>query len=307
MADEIEAAATVEVTPEAEVTQDATAPDPAPSDAAPEPEKAVEPDWRGDWREKMAGDDAKELKRLQRFQSPADVYKAHRELERKMSAGDIKAKLPEKPTDEQLTAWRKENGIPEKPEGYLDNLPKGLVIGDDDKPMLTGYLAEVHGENASPVIVAKTLDWYYRQQEEAIAARSAADVEAWKATEDELRGEWGGEYRLNQNSITAFLDAAGGDGDQSIKAMVGAARLPDGTKLLGNAAAVRWLAKMASDANPAGFVSPGSGVGQVESLQAERDGINKVMRENRPAYDKDEKMQARWRTLTDALDKLQSR
>ena len=268
-------------------------------------EKEVTPDWAADWREKMASGDEKELKRLQRFRSPVDVYKSARELEKKLSSGDIKAKLAADATEEQIAAWRKDNGIPDTPDGYLEKLPAGLVIGDDDKPMLESFLADVHGENAPPSVVAKALDWYYRQQEDQIAAQADADRGFKQAAEDALRAEWGGEYRGNLNSIMSFLDAAPPTDDGSpLKGLLMGARLSDGTLLGNNPAALKWLASLAQEANPAGFVQPNAGASQLNAVEDEINGIRKVMRESRHTYDKDEKMQERFRVLLTAQEKL---
>jgi len=296
------------------VAQETAAPEagaaenPAPAAASAEPEKAVAPDWPDDWRDKLAKGDEKARKRLDRFQSPADVLKSWQELERRMSAGEIKAKLPDNATDEQVAAWRKDNGIPEKPEGYLERLPKGLVIGDDDKPILEGYLARVHGKNASPEVVADTLDWYYAQQEEVIAAQAAADKAQEQAGADLLRAEWGGEYRSNINAVKSFLKSAPATDDgQLLGDLLMGARLADGTLFGNNPAALRWMARLAYDANPAGFVAPGAAASQIDAVTAELDTIRKTMREDRAAYDKNEKMQERFRQLLLAQEKLSAR
>lgn len=272
---------------------------------APAEEKAVAPDWPEDWRDKLAKGDEKARKRLDRFQSPADVLRSWQELEKRMSSGEVKAKLPDNATDEQLAAWRKDNGIPEKPDGYLDALPKGLVIGDEDKPLLEGYLARVHGKNVSPEVVAETLDWYYAQQEETIAAQAAADLEQEQATADVLRAEWGSEYRANINSIKAFLSSAPADdsGKPLFDLLMGG-RLADGTPVGSSPAALRWMARLASEANPAGFVSPGVGASQADSVAAEIAKIEGIMRSDRNAYNKDTKMQERLRVLYAAEEKL---
>lgn len=281
--------------------------DAKPADVVADASKEVVPDWAADWREKMAGGDEKELKRLSRFNSPVDVYKSARELERKMSAGEVKSKLPENATPEQLTAYRKDNGIPEKSDGYLESLPDGLVIGADDKPLISAYLEQVHGKNASPAVVAATLDWYYKTQETQIAELATADKAFRQSAEDTLRGEWGGEYRSNVNSIKAFLSEAGSSGDVPFNDLLMNARLADGQLLGSHPDALRWLARLANDANPSGFVSPAAGGSQADSIETEMTAIETKMRTDRRAYDKDEKMQARYRDLITAKERLASR
>lgn len=285
----------------AETTAHATAPETVL--AAPESSKPVTPDWAPDWREKMAGGDEKELARLGRFKSPVDVYRSNRELEKKMSAGP--AKLTADATPEQIAEFRKANGIPEKADGYLEALPKGLVIGDADKPMIEGFLNRVHGKNAPPEVVADAIDWYYGEQERIAAAQAQADKEFSLKSSDALREEWGGEFRANINSITAFLDAAPATDDGTpLKDLMMNARLGDGTRLGDNPAALKWLARLASDANPAGFVSPGAGGSQIESAEKELDGLKLRMRTDRAGWDKDAKAQARYMQLVSAIEKM---
>jgi hypothetical protein len=275
---------------------------------ATEPAKEIAADWREDWRDVMAAGDEKERARLDRFRSPVDVYKSARELEKKMSSGAVKAKLADDATPEQLAAWRKDNGVPEKPDGYLEKLPNGLVIGDEDKPMIESFLADVHGENAPPAVVAKALDWYYRQQESQITEQSAKDKAFQQASEDALRAEWGAEFRGNVNSIQSFLDTAPSTDDGTpLKGLIMGARLADGTMLGNNPAALKWLASLAQDANPSGFIAPGQGLSQVDGIAEEKAKIEDRMRTDRQGYYRDEKMQARYRALLDAEAKLTAR
>lgn len=308
---------TVTLDPPVAVTP-ATTPDPAkgadtPAAATPstvldatEPKTPVQPDWPEDWRERMAGGDADELKRLGRYKSPIDVNKARSAAEKKISSGP--AKLAADAAPEAVAAWRKDNGIPEKPDGYLAALPKGLVIGDADKPLVEGFLARAHAKNADPAVVADMMGWYYEQQEKLAADQSSLDKKQEQEGGDVLREEWGAEFRANINSVKAFLDTAPPLEDgTALSGLLIHARLPNGKMFMNEPAAVRWFARLANDANPAGFISPASGGSQVESMQTELDGINKVMSEKPKEYFKNEKMQARWRTLTEAIDKLSAK
>ena len=266
------------------------------------PDKMVQPDWPEDWRDKLAGGDEKERARLDRFKSPTDVWKSTRELEKRMSSA--KQALPADANDEQIASYRKENGIPDKPDGYLEKLPSGLVIGEDDKPMLESYLQRVHGKNASPEVVSETLEWYYAHQEQVMQDTIKADKELSNAAADELRAEWGSEYRANLQSMESFIKTAPVIGDRDIGKLLMNGRLADGTPILADAGAIRWFAELAHKENPAGFVSPGAGGSQLDSVETEIAKIEGVMRSDRGAYDRDEKMQARLRTLYEAQDRI---
>ncbi len=263
-------------------------------------------DFPEDWRARMADGDEKTLKRLERYKSPKDVVQAFRNLEAKMSSGDVVAKLPADATDEQIAEYRKANGIPETAEGYLEAMDSGLVIGDEDKALVSSFLESAHAKNAPPEIVASAVDWYYQQQEEQLAARAEADRQAREAAADDLRAEWGAEYRQNLNSIKAFLDSAPVDDEgTALGELLIGARLADGSVLGDNPAALRWLAKLASDQNPAGFIAPGEAATQAEGVEAEIKSIEAKM--GTAEYIKDEKMQARLRQLYAAQDKLKGR
>ena len=265
---------------------------------------AAPADWPEDWRTKMSGEDKDAQKVLERYKSPADVAKALREAQKKISSGQTKPVLPDGATEEQIAAFRKELGVPEKPEGYLDALPNGLVIGDADKPIAESFLASAHEANMPPEFVGKALDWYYKMQEDQVAARAHAVKEARKNSHDELVGEWGAEFRSNINSIQAFLDTAPTlDDGTPFKNVLMGATLEDGSLMGDNPNFLRWLADLASQANPAGFVSPGTGTSQIDSLETERDAMQKRMRED-PTWSKDSKAHARYEQVANALSKM---
>lgn len=263
-------------------------------------------DWPDDWRVKLAGDDEKALKKLDRYKSPQDIFKAYRALEAKMSSGDVVAKLPKDATEEQIAEYRKANGIPEKADGYLDALPDGLVVGDDDKPLVKSFLEKVHGKNAPPEVVADAVAWYYETQEQLAAETAAADKERRAAAADELRAEWGREYTANINSIKAFLDTAPiGEDGTSLRDMLMGARLANGVPLGDSPEALRWLAKLADDANPGGFIAPGAGSGNAETIESQIKEIEAKM--GTKEYIKDEAMQAKLRKLYAARESIKTR
>ena len=299
---------TDDVAPEQETPEPTGQEKPSTILDAPEKEVASPADWPEDWRQKLAGDDETYLKQLGRYKSPQDVAKALKAAQTKISAGNAKEPLAEDADEATVAAWRKDNGIPEKPDGYFEALNSGVVFGDEDKPILSDFMAQAHEMNAPPAMVDKFVSWYFGQQEQVIAAQSEADHQRGIAMEESLRAEWGNEFRAQKGAIANFLDSAPTAEDgTSLKDMLIGARFADGTKVLGQPDMVRWLASMANDANPAGFVAPAGGGSQAASVDDEISAIQKTMRENRAAYDKDTKMQERYRVLLEAREKLSSR
>jgi hypothetical protein len=261
--------------------------------------------WADDWRDHIT-DDPKERKRLDRMKTPGDIFTSFRELEKKLSSGQIKSVIDENSTAEEIAAYREEHGIPASPEGYLENLPDGLVLGDEDKALAQSFLESMHGKNASPAEVGAALDWYQGLKETQVAERAEKDNLAKTQTEDALREMWGGDYRANINAIANSLSKFS-VGDGTAFEAIQSARLGDGTPLASHPDMLKMLHSMAQADNPAAFLSPGTAGMQLDSVEDEIAAIEKTMRTNRAAYDKDEKMQARYRDLLDAQDKLASK
>lgn len=261
---------------------------------------APPPTWPDDWRKQLAGDDDKALKKLERYKSPQDIFKAMQEAQTKLSEGMQITSLPENATEEQVAEYRKKMDIPEDPKGYLESLPEGLVFGEEDEPLVATFVDKMHAINASPEVVKNALSWYNEMQEAQETQQVEQDREFRKTAEDELRQEWGGEYRANVNSIENFLASAPDGLGQNLMN----ARLADGTLLGANPQVLRWLANMADTVNPAGFTSPGDISTQAESVKAELDKIREIRRTNPDKYFGDEAMQERFRKLVEAEERL---
>jgi hypothetical protein len=263
--------------------------------------------WDANWRETYAKDDAAKLNVLKRFASPGAALDALFSAQQKIRSGDLKAALPKDATPEQRAAYRAENEIPEKPEGYLDKLPEGLKVVDDDKPIIEPYLKVFHDENVSPALAHKLLTVRNAEHERMIEARVTADESLKTATEDKLRGEWGNDYRANINSIHGMLDGAPPEVSEAILQ----ARTPDGNPLVGTPEVVRWLAQLSRELNPFGTIVPATGgtldgkgvedrIAQIEGLMGDR---NSTYWKG-PMADKTQK---EYRDLIDARNNMRKR
>lgn len=255
-----------------------------------------------DWRARMAGDDEKLLGFLGRYQSEkafVEAAKKDRDAVRNRAA----VKLPDNPTDAELAAYRKENGIPDKPEGYLEALPDGLVVGDDDRPYVDQFLTKMHGTNAPKGAVDAALSAYYEIVEEQAAAQSEKANAAKNESIELLREEWGPDYKRNLNVMHAHLDTLPEPVANAFKLGTG----PDGTPLGYNADVLKWLTGLALESNPLATVVPGAGANQASAIADEIKAIEGVMRTDRAAYNKDPGMQARYRDLINAQLKLEGK
>lgn len=217
-------------------------------------EKVVHPaDWPEDWREKLAGDDAKFLAHLKRYTSPANYAKAGFDAQQKIRSGEFKKPLADDASDEEKAAWRKEHGIPETPDKYLETIDLGgFVPGDAEKPLINDFAKVAHGLNLPPASVSKVMQWYYGNQEKAQAEQQQIDVQYKQDSLVDLRTELGAEFRPSMQGMSNFLE-----GMPALKnAVMG--RGPDGHVIINNPAVARELMALSKNQNPyAGLVPAG--------------------------------------------------
>tara|TARA_R110000868_G_scaffold114822_3_gene307266 strand:- start:831 stop:1832 length:1002 start_codon:yes stop_codon:yes gene_type:complete len=280
---------------------DAPAKSDAPVDVKPDAKPAGKTDakaeptaWGEDWRDKVAKGDAKKLSRLGRYASPEAVVDALISAQNRISSGDLKPILKKDATEAQVKEYREALGIPETPDKY----DLGEVLpATADKSMIDDYLKTAHATNQTPEQVKASIAAYYSMVEKAGANRAAQDSEITSKSEDSLREEWGVNYKRNLTLISSFLDnAPEGLKDQFLKG-----RLGDGTPIASSPEALRWLLQIELERNPTATVTPGAGGNLAKSVEDERNEILKFMSTNRNAYNKDEKMQSRLRSLNAAI------
>ena len=56
---------------------------------------AVPATWPEDWRNRFAGSNEDDVKRLNRFKDPANIWKSYRALEQRISSGEYKRSRPD--------------------------------------------------------------------------------------------------------------------------------------------------------------------------------------------------------------------
>lgn len=239
------------------------------------------------------------LTRLKRFNTPADAAKALREHDKLLSSGQLKKGLPKNATEAQIAEWRKDNGVPETPDKYDLGLPKDADLNDNDVNMLAEWAAQAHAANATPEMVKAGAGAYLKMRQAVVAQMQEANSAAKKATEDELRAEWGQDYRTNVDGLGSLLTHMG---SEAMAALVGA-RTEDGVQLLNNPAVSRALA---GHARTLGFVGAtvvpaGGDIGK--GIDDELASLPKAYLENgekNPAYWGSDRVQARKAELLEA-------
>lgn len=255
--------------------------------------------WPDAWRDELSAGDEKARARLERFQSPADIFKSYRALEQRMTSGELKPNTPypDKGTADEQTAWRKDQGIPEAPDKYDLKLPEGMVIGENDKPGVDEFLKKAHAAHMRPEHASAAVAAYMEMREQGIKKTAEHKAELTKSTEDALRGEWGQDYRKNEGLIDGLL--AETMASEDLRNDIAEAR-----KL--NPDFAKWVLGVALQLNPMGTVLPGSGGTQMQSIQDDLATLDKMQVENPTEFWK-EANQQKQRDLLAARDRLEKR
>lgn len=284
-------------------------PEPAPAPAptpTPAPTPAPEPAPVTDWRKDFADGDEKIAKRLERYQDQKSAIKALVSLQNELSSGKYRrADPPKDATPEQLAAWRTENGLPAEAKGYLENLPEGLVIGDDDKPIFEDFVQSLHKVNADPKIAHEAIRWYNDFQQKQVAAVAQADAQNARATEAALREEWGPDYEANVNLRAQILSSAPAEVQDAFKT----ARLADGSLLGEHPHISRWLVAMQREINPLATLMPNA-IGTAQQLESRLAELTKLMGNDNSDYwrgPKSDALQKEYRDLLVAQERMKSK
>lgn len=265
---------------------------------------AAPADWPDDWRTKVAGEDAKELARLQRMGSPADVWKAYRALEAKISSGQLKSQPKADATPEEIAAWRKDNGLPETPDGYRPNLPNGMVPGETDMPLVTGFQKTAHELGMTPDQFNKTLSWYFAEQDAAKAQAIENDRSFRQQAEDALRAEWGPAYRAEVRGVSNFMEANAPAGMADI---LFNSRTPDGNLIGDHPEVLRWLNSLARTVNPMSSLVPAGSADPMRAGEARISEIETMIRNRDDGYWKNQSVQSEYQQLLGARDQMKGR
>ena len=305
--------ATPPVTPPATIVSTPPADPPATPPVAGDPPAAppVTPPAgdppAADWRSRLAGGDKDALGRLSRFTDEAAFYKSYRALESKLSSGEFKKALPETATPEEKATWRKENGLPEKAEGYFEKmqLADGVVLGETDKPIVAEFAAAALEDGVSPKQLSGLVSKYYAIQDAQRIAQEDKDAEFKKTSEDALRVDWQGpDYRRNLNAVQNLMSKW----PEGLAERVLVARDAEGRKLGDDATFIKQLAGLSLELSPFATLLPAGTTDPAKAGNARLEEIREMRRNNDPKYTENvKKIEAEEIELLDAQIKMKSR
>lgn len=258
-------------------------------------------DWPEDWRVKLAGEDEKLVKRLERFKTPNDLLKSWQAAEQKISSGEYKKALTEAETDEEKAELRKEYGIPDDPTGY--ELPEELSIElDAEDPGVKAFLEQMHGANATPDQVKAAIKAY----DQLVVDAQERQVEADKAyrieNEDALRAEWGNEYRPKIEVLKRMVKDEEGPIPNSVMRMIATARDADGNRIINNREVAQMLVDIGVNHYGEGALLTG------EQVQATANREQEIMHVMKTDFDKYfNEVQSNGKTMATELAEIRAR
>ena len=213
----------------------------------------------------------------------------YREAEGKITSGNMIHKPGKNATEDDMKAYHKALGAPDKVEDYVENLAlsNGQVLGDDDKELATVFAGEMYKAGASQQIMNAAMDWYYANQESSAAQIDENDEQKKWSAEEELKEEYGPAFKRKTANISSlFAQAPGGtdlENPESLYSRLVAGRLSDGTIIGNDPDMIRLLVSLAGDANPAASVME-DGMGTAKSVEQEIKEIEKIMRTDKRDY-----------------------
>lgn len=269
----------------------ASSPDPAPSPApAPEPKKddpppapkpadpapKEEPRPPADWRQEVTGGNEEFLKTIQRYGSIQGVVKALHDTKTLIAQGKFQRAMPDATDEKAMKEWRKDQGIPEKPEDYkfTDDLTKAFT--DDDKPVLSNFTEYAVKEGLPNEAVNKVAKWYVQNQAVAVERQTEADNGHREEAEDALRLDWQGEYKGNMNLAKRFL----ADSPLGAEGWAGL-RDKDGRMVGSRSDFLKWASDQGRERfGDSVFANPDS----EKSHNTEKEEIQKILNTDRPRY-----------------------
>lgn len=133
---------------------------------------------------------------LSRYKSAEDYMLAGMAARERLRSGEYRrAKLPDDASEEEVAAWRKENGIPETADSYEIPKVNGHRWKEDDTPFIDSFKSVAHGANFNQEQMNAAAKWYAdtmaEQQNEFIEKITNIDREDRQNTRDQLLVEMG--------------------------------------------------------------------------------------------------------------------
>ena len=147
-------------------------------------------------------------KRLDRASSPIDLVRTIVAQDSRIGELSNRVKLPTGKDDDakEVAAFRKAFGIPEAADKYA--LPKtadGKEMTEAERSAWEQFLPDLHAANISQRQLDAIAKVDAIRTQQAMKARQEAVAKAAEAAQEDLRVEWGRDYKANINLANRFL------------------------------------------------------------------------------------------------------
>jgi hypothetical protein len=124
-----------------------------------------------------------------------DVLKSYGELEKKLGQRMQPPGVEARP--EEVAAWRKNLGVPEKPDGYGINRPEEVPVELWNEEMVRGFSAVAHKHHIPAAAAQELVQWWNGQQLGALSRYQQESAQGREALVQGLQSEWGERYEAN--------------------------------------------------------------------------------------------------------------
>ncbi|RBP37003.1 hypothetical protein DES53_115144 [Roseimicrobium gellanilyticum] len=124
-----------------------------------------------------------------------DVLRSYGELEKKLGQR-MQPPGPEA-RPEEVAAWRKNLGVPEKPDGYGIARPEDVPVELWNEEMVRGFTAVAHKHHIPAAAAQELVQWWNGQQMSAVSRYHTEAVNHREALVQGLQSEWGERYETN--------------------------------------------------------------------------------------------------------------
>lgn len=257
-----------------------TAPIADPAQVPAAEEKPAAPELP-DWITAAARGDEKRLERLKRFTDPGALLDSYLNAEAQISKRGV-ALPSEKATPEEIAAFNKQVGVPEKPEDYkvTPKLPEGFKFEPVDEAIVSSITQKMHargGIAAHPQTVQLMMEVYAEATEEATSQMIAKATELHNETQAALDKEWGAEKPRNLGFAKSVIDRFTSGEPEDVRDLL---QLPlmNGAKLGDHPTFVRMMAKIGREFgdDPLFAELGGATSDTVSTLEAEKASILKL-------------------------------
>lgn len=231
--------------------------DPPPTDPPVNAFATPSDNWRTDLVS-LAGFEGEEAEKrsgqLERVMDMGSLTKNYFEAQDRIRKGELSNGLPENPSDEQVSAWREANGVPEAADKYELSLEDGLVLGEEDSRIMEGVFKVAHEANIPTSAMNELTNAMLAGREAESEAMQAQDGMDTQTTTRQLKEAWGQDYQTNLNMVQGLTSQL----PDTIRAEFEGARMADGKAMFNSPEVMTFFADMARKLNPAGTVVPGS-------------------------------------------------